>query len=513
MILENRVQATPDRLALVDADEGRTVTYKSLDSAVERVATALESEVPDTARVGTVCTATPEFVVTVHAAMRLGWTVVGLDPALPGTELERRIDRAEVDAIARDGSTTAETVPGLPSVAIDTLDAFSESRPSNKSGDRARSGHVPGDASTDRVQEPSATDGDAPRTTVPNETELDETVVILFTSGTTGTPQAVQLTRRNLRANAVASAFRLGVSPGDRWLCCLPVHHMGGLAPVFRTALYGTTLVVQRQFDAESTGEILRDRQITGVSLVPTQLKRLLDGDAPLDELETVLVGGAPTPDSLRERALDHEVPLYPTYGMTETASQIATATPDECRTHEGTVGQPLCGVDLTIVSDGDDCPVGETGEIVVDGPPVTPGYLDERATAEAFGPHGFHTGDIGYRAGDGRLWVVGREDEMIITGGELVAPQTVADTISEHPGVEEVSVVGLPHQEWGEIVGALIVPQGESDIDTRAIEAFCRDRLADHQRPRAIAIEEELPRTVSGTVDRAAVRSHLTDE
>lgn len=512
MILGNRVQATPDRLALVDADDGRTWTYNSLDTTVESVVKALEAEMPDTERLGTVCNATPEFVVTVHAAMRLGWTVVGLDPALPGTELEKRVNRAEVDAIARDGSTTADTVPGVPSIAIDTLDALSGSGPSNRSGGRATSGHVAGSASTDRDQEPSVLDGDAQTTSVPTEKELDETVVILFTSGTTGTPRAVQLTRRNLRANAVASAFRLGVSPVDRWLCCLPVHHMGGLAPVFRTALYGTTLVVQRQFDAESTAEILHDRQITGVSLVPTQLKRLLDVDAPLSQLETVLVGGAPTPESLRERALDHEVSLYPTYGMTETASQIATATPDECRTHEGTVGQPLYGVDLTIVSDGDDRPVGETGEIVVDGPPVTPGYLDERATAEAFGPHGFHTGDIGYRAGDGRLWVVGREDEMIITGGELVAPQTVADTIRKHPRVEEVSVVGLPHEEWGEIVAALIVTQEGHDIDTRAIEAFCRDRLADHQCPRAVAFVEELPRTVSGTVDRAAVRTHLTD-
>lgn len=513
MILGNRVQATPDRLALVDADEGRTWTYNSLDSAVERVATALEAEVPNTARLGTVCNATPAFVVTVHAAMRLGWTVVGLDPALPRSDLETRIDRAEVDAIARDGSTTADTVPGVPSIAIDTLDALSVSRSPNRVKHRPASGDGEREAPTDRHQEDVGPDGDATHTSVPTDAELDDTVVILFTSGTTGTPQAVKLTWRNIRANAVASVFRLGVSPDDCWLCCLPVHHMGGLAPVFRTALYGTTLVVQQQFDAERTAEILRPRQITGVSLVPTQLKRLLDVDAPLSQLETVLVGGAPTPESLRVQALDAGVPLYPTYGMTETASQIATATPDECRTHEGTVGQPLYGVDLTIVADGDSCPVGETGEIVVDGPTVTPGYLDERVTGEAVGPHGFHTGDIGYRDADGRLWVVGREDEMIITGGELVAPQAVADTIREHPRVEDASVVGVPHEEWGEVVGALVVAQDESEIDTGAIEAFCRDRLADHHRPRAVAIEEELPRTVSGTVDRAAVRAHFTDE
>jgi O-succinylbenzoic acid--CoA ligase len=335
----------------------------------------------------------------------------------------------------------------------------------------------------------------------------------MFTSGTTGEPKGVRLTLGNLVASATASAFRLGVAPGDRWLCCLPMYHMGGLAPVLRSALYGTTLLVQEGFDAVRTGNALTEREATGVSLVPTQLTRLLDaGWRPPGSLETVLLGGAPASASLIERALAAEVPVYPTYGMTETASQVATATPEQVAEDPETVGQPLVFTDVSIVdADGEPVQPGETGEIVVDGPTVTPGYLDDEGAA-AFGERGLHTGDVGFLDDDATLTVLGRADDTIITGGESVHPEAVAGTLRTHSAVADVAVVGVPDEEWGERIVALVVPDSE-ELAVDAVEQFAREHLADYRVPKGIRFAARLPRTASGTVDRVAVRERLLED
>jgi O-succinylbenzoic acid--CoA ligase len=345
----------------------------------------------------------------------------------------------------------------------------------------------------------------------------DDTALVLFTSGTTGEPKGVRLTPRNLNASAVASAFRLGVTPSDRWLCCLPMYHMGGLAPVVRSALYGTTLVVQSAFEAEETAEILESAEITGVSLVPTQLARLLDVGLSAPQLRTVLLGGAPASESLLDRAADANVPVYPTYGLTETASQVATARPSEHRDHPGTVGQPLYGTRVSLVGDdGNRVTEADRGEIVVAGPTVTPGYLDPDRTAEATSELGLHTGDLGTRDEAGRLWILGRMDDTIITGGELVAPATVADVIRIVSGIEDVAVVGIEDEEWGERVAAALVPKDGASVDADAlrerVEAECREQLAAYKIPREMRVVDALPRTQSGTVARDPLRELLTE-
>jgi O-succinylbenzoic acid--CoA ligase len=197
---------------------------------------------------------------------------------------------------------------------------------------------------------------------------------------------------------------------------------------------------------------------------------------------------------------------------MTETASQIATATPAQAFAHEGTVGQPLVVTDVSVLDEtGAPCAPGERGELVVDGPTVTPGYLDDVRTSAAFGDRGLHTGDVGYRDEAGRLWVLNRRDDRIVTGGENVDPGEVVAVLRAHPRVESAAVVGVPDDEWGERVAALVVPSGDTEPTGDEIEAHCRERLAGFKVPRTIAFAAELPRTVSGTVDRDAVRERLS--
>lgn len=491
--LTHRAAATPGSIAVVEA-VGPELTYADLDERVEELAGRLAGNgvgVDD--HLGVVMGTRPAFVDVVHAAMRLGAVLVPLNAQLTPGELGERIDRVDLSLLVCEAETedVAQVAAGeVPVVSVD-----------------------PG-------EEAPLLDGTAPATFDLPAWDYDKPLVIMFTSGTTGRPKAVQLTMSNLFASACASAFRLGVFPMDRWHCCLPMYHMGGLAPIYRSTLYGTTVIVEEGFEAEATLAAMASNRATCVSLVPTMLRRLLNaaderagvreaGTLPAS-LRFVLLGGAPAPVELIERCEAREIPVCPTYGTTETASQIATARSAEAFDEPESVGTPLLFTDVTVVDDaGAEQPPGERGELVVSGPTVMPGYYDAPAETEAaIGSHGFHTGDVGYRDDRGRLYVLNRLDERIVTGGENVDPGEVADVLRAHSAVRDAAVVGLDDEEWGQRVGALIVPDG--DLVREALEVHCRERLAEFKRPRTVAFANELPRTPSGTVDRESVRKRL---
>jgi len=492
--LGQRASVTPDRTAVVDATGNDAWTFRDLDGAVAAVASRLRTQRPPdppSRRIGVAVSPRLPFVVTLYAALRLGWTVAPLDPGMTAVELADRVDRIDPALLVCERASEQPCLAtDRPVVSIDEPRdaAVSSLWAGIDDGDRRSDADPPGAV--------SARSRDA---------------LVLFTSGTTGRPKAVRLTLSNLYASAVGSAFRLGVTPSDRWLGCLPVHHMGGLAPVFRSVWYGTTLVLQESFETGRTRELLRRRGVTGVSLVPTQLARLLDeGWSPPASLRTVLLGGAPADEPLLVRALDAGVPVCPTYGLTETASQVATARPAEVRDHPDSVGRPLPWTDVTIVADGDPVKPGEHGEIVVDGPAVTPGYLDGATTEAAFGEHGLHTGDLGVRDADGRLRILGRVDDVINTGGELVAPAEVSSVLESHPDVAAAAVVGVDDPEWGERVAGLVVPADDAAVDGDRLRKYCRGELSDYKLPKTVVSAGGLPRTDSGTVDRGAVATEI---
>ncbi|SIR83476.1 class I adenylate-forming enzyme family protein [Natronorubrum thiooxidans] len=512
-LLSHRVAATPQRTALIDDETGTTWTYRELDRRVDQVAASLAGLETDSdrPRLGVLMDTRPAFVTVFFAAMRTGVTIVPLNVRETVAELAGKVDRTAPAAVVCEADTESTALE-----VADALDsgAATES-PAVLTVDESADGRA-----RRLFASVEAGDPDATPTVDPVSLERDDPLMIMFTSGTAGEPKAVRLTVGNLVASATASAFRLGVDPGDRWLCCLPMYHMGGLAPVLRSALYGTTVVVQRSFDRHGTARILEEYDITGVSLVPTMCKRLLDaGWEPTDSLRFVLLGGAPASSDLLERCQAAGVPTHPTYGMTETASQIATATPAEAASHEGTVGQPLLFTDVTVVDDaGEPVPAGEAGELVVSGPTVTPGYLEAAQTDAAVGAYGLHTGDVGYEDEDGRLWVLNRRSDRIVTGGENVDPGEVLETVRSHPAVEDAAVVGLDDSEWGERVGALVVPadgdgrDGDAELDLESVLEHCETRLAGFKRPKTIGVVDTLPRTASGTVDREAVRDRLRE-
>jgi O-succinylbenzoic acid--CoA ligase len=484
-----RARSNPEERALVDAATDDAWTFRDLDAAVEETAgrlAALGVEAGD--RVAVLLESRPEFVHLVFATARLGAELVPLNARLARPELRSQVEATSPTLVVCEGDTESDAVElgDIPVASVEDSDV-------------ARLA----------AQGPAGFDA--------ADLAWDDTRAVLFTSGTTGQPKAVRLTYRNFAASAAASATRLGVLPDDRWCCPLSLYHMGGLSVVLRSAFYGTTAVLTRGFDAADLLATLERYDCSGVSLVPTMVEQLLDADAKISEsLRFALVGGAPTPPDLVERALNAGLPICPTYGMTETASQVATLPARDAGSHPESVGRPLFGTDVTVVDEyGSPVLPGEEGEVVVSGPTVTPGYLDDDLTAERCCEYGLRTGDRGRLDTDGFLYVGGRQADQIITGGENVHPEEVAAAVREHPAVADVAVVGVPSEEWGETVGALVVPAEEpgstdTGLTADAIRAFCEDRLAGYKHPRVVAVADELPRTASGTVDRQAVVDRL---
>jgi o-succinylbenzoate---CoA ligase len=301
---------------------------------------------------------------------------------------------------------------------------------------------------------------------------------VMHTSGTTSAPKRVELTYGNWLANALGSAVALGLDPAERWLCPMPLAHVGGLSVLIRSTVYATTVVLQRRFDADAVlSELMSaERRITLVSLVPTMLARLLDaGLERPPTLRWALLGGGPTPAPLLERAAAAGVPVAPTYGMTEACSQIAT------------FGLPLHGVELRLDA------VRE--EILVRGAVVAPGAVSDDGW--------LHTGDLGAFDERGRLLITGRKADTIVSGGENVAPAEVESVLLEHPSVADAGVFARPDPEWGEAVIAAVVPRDGEPVDPAALKAHCAERLAPFKIPKAFEPRAELPRTASGKLLR----------
>ena len=330
------------------------------------------------------------------------------------------------------------------------------------------------------VSSPLAEDGGAPFNM--REPEEEEVALVVHTSGTTRAPRAVELTFRNLAAHIRAAGAVLGTDPDERWLCPLPLSHVGGLMILTRSAAAAGTVVLE-PFDADRTARRLREGDITLASLVPTMLARILDaGGRPGPRLRRVLLGGGPVPPALMRRAAGAGFPVSQTYGLTEACSTVTLAEPGDLET----AGRPLPGIGMTVAADG---------EIVISGPTVVAEW------------DALRTGDLGRLDDEGRLTVIGRKSDTIVTGGENVAPAEVEAVLEEHPAVAEAAVFAREHPMWGESVTALVVADGERAPTAAELREHCTARLAGYKVPKAFELVERLPRTPSGKLLRRDLR------
>jgi O-succinylbenzoic acid--CoA ligase len=314
------------------------------------------------------------------------------------------------------------------------------------------------------------------------------TAAIVVTSGTEGSPKGVELTRAGMEVMGRGYSAGLDAGPSDRWLACLPLHHVASLGALARAYVTDVPYTVHDTLDLERVARSPHDEGSTIVSLVPTVMKRLLDAGAPLHDFRRVITGGAPCPPALRARAEAAGAVVVDAYGLSETWGGFALD------------GQLIEGAQVRI---------GADEEILVRGPMVMRGYrLDPDRTADALENDGwFHTGDAG-SISDGRVRVTDRLKDVVITGGVNVSPSEVEAVLARHPDIADACVVGVPDDEWGEIVMAFVVPRdGAPAPSLEELRAFGRETLSGAKLPRATRAVDAIPRTGSGKPLRRLLR------
>jgi O-succinylbenzoic acid--CoA ligase len=485
--LEQRAQTNPDHPALIYA--GGAISYANLAARAAVVAGQLRRlGVARGDRVALLLGNRPEFAELVHALPRRGAVAVPLNCRLSPTEIAQQLADCSPRLLVYD-SAVRETVAAvrknlsMPAANVD---------PDALGGDPVLE-QVSAELETGSVR-----------------IDLQSVHSIIYTSGSTGRPKGVLLTYGNLLWSAVGSAFNLGVHHDDRWLACLPFCHVGGLSILMRSAIYGTTAVIHNGFDPAQVDRALDEDRVTIVSMVANMLQRLLDtrGDRPYPPwLRCVLLGGGPAPLALLQACHARRVPVVQTYGLTEAASQVTTLAPGDAERKLGSAGKPLLGTEVRLAgANGPVAPDG-VGEILVRGPTVSPGYLDPADNAPRH-EGWLRTGDLGRLDAEGFLYVMGRQDDMIITGGENIYPAEVEAVLQEHPAIAEACVFGVPDARWGAAVAAAIrLRRGATAEPSELSEYVCR-RLARFKAPRRIYFVEEFPRTSSGKIVRQQVRA-----
>lgn len=474
-------RVAPDRLAIRQV--GRTWTYGQLDAAVQESADAIIVQglgAGEHVSLEFDATHSLNFAIALHALHRVGLLAVPIGASLTPAERLALRKRALVDAV-------------LTSAEIET--------PKAEPG-----GSIPGLG--DLVPEP----------TPPLLRRLDTPAAICFTSGTAGTPRAATLTHGNFFWSAIASARNLGVRPNDLWLCCLPLHHVGGFSILTRSAAYGTGVLLQERFDPVAVNEAIDRDGVTLISLVPPMLEKILEargGRLFPTTLRAGLIGGGPIPPALLEAAAELRFRALPTYGLTEATSQVTTLSPREWPAGLASAGRPLLFTRVEIRNtEGRSVDRGGEGEIVIQGPTVMAAYLESRDTnAAAWDGRWLKTGDFGTWDAAGRLVVLDRRADRLVVGGENVSPAEVEELLRAHPAVADACVVGIPGGSWGHEVAAAVQVRDGSAVTLEELTRHLTPALSPYKLPRRLLVVPDLPRTAAGKLLRRVVLDRFRDQ
>ncbi len=347
-------------------------------------------------------------------------------------------------------------------------------------------------------------------TSLEYEFDLNKPHSIIYTSGTTGNPKGVLLTYGNHWWSAVSSSLNIGLHYNDCWLLCLPIFHVSGLSIVIRSIIYGISINLHESFVPFKVNEAIINKKITIISVVSVMLSQMLEvlNTTYPDTMRCVLLGGGFVPESLLEKSKNLNIPVFQTYGMTETASQIATLGPEYLISKSGSAGKPLFSTQLKIINDGRIQKPFEAGEIVVKGPNVTKGYYKNiKATKKTIKNGWLYTGDMGYLDGEGFLYVLDRRSDLIVSGGENIYPAEIESVILKYPAVEDAAAVGRTHEKWGEVPAAFVKLKSNKNVTAEELMEFCRERLAKYKVPKIFEFVNKLPRNASNKIMRRKLK------
>ncbi|MBB2773101.1 UNVERIFIED_ORG: acyl-CoA synthetase (AMP-forming)/AMP-acid ligase II [Mycolicibacterium obuense] len=354
----------------------------------------------------------------------------------------------------------------------------------------------------------------------------DDVAVVLFTSGTTSRPKAVELTHNNLTSYVTGTVEFASADPADAALVCVPPYHIAGVGAALSNLYAGRTIVYLRRFDPREWVRLVRTEKVTTATVVPTMLDRIVavleEEPVELPSLRNFAYGGSKVAQPLVRKALDllPQVGFVNAYGLTETSSTIAVLTPEDHRLAHGardeavarrlsSVGRPVPGIEVQIrAEDGTVLGPNETGELFVRGPQVSGRYAEIGSVLDAEG--WFPTRDIATLDDDGYLFIGGRSDDTIIRGGENIAPSEIEEVLVEHPHVREVVVVGMDDPEWGQIIVAVVVPEPGAEPMAEELRDFARKTLRGSRTPDRIVFRDQVPTTATGKVLRREILDDL---
>jgi fatty-acyl-CoA synthase len=488
--LERHALYTPEHPALVWAPTNRRYSYAEMHARATTLAAALQREY-DLApgdRVAVLSENTVEHVLLFLAAQTAGFVLVPLNFRLAGPELQYVLSDADpavlfvsdpYDAAARSLDTDALRVP------LETVHSLS----------------APGDDLAP-----------VPRADLPPQPDLDDPLMILYTSGTTGRPKGAILSHKMITWNSVNTEMRLDLTSRDRSFNAAPFYHTGGWNVLLTPFLHhgGTTFLLP-DFDPETVLRLCDDEKLSILWGVPTMLKMMSDHPAfdevTLDSVRYAIVGGEAMPEPLIRIWQEKGVPIRQGFGMTEVGVNCFSLPEKDALRKIGSIGFPNFYIDTRVVDEaGADVAPGTAGELLMRGPVVTPGYWrNPEATADAIDEDGwFATGDLVRVDDEGYFYVVGRKKEMYISGGENVYPAEVEAALYEHDAVSEAAVVGVPDERWGEAGAAFIVVKDGHDLTADELREHARAHLARYKVPRHIRFLDELPKGHSGKIQKS---------
>ncbi|MCM2982804.1 o-succinylbenzoate--CoA ligase [Niallia circulans] len=478
--IKNRAQLTPDREAIVFKEE--RLTFKELyEKAYYRAGIWSAIGVNDTDYVGFLVKSDLETVLHLFAMQIIGAKAVLLNNRLTAKEMAYQLNDANVSYLISE-------------------EAFKE-KAALLEKEKEMTVFYKENITESTYIEPKEKD----------QVSLEETCTIMYTSGTTGLPKGVIQSYGNHWWSAVGNTLNAGLYEKDTWLCTVPLFHISGYSILMRSIIYGMKVVLHDSFDEKRVLEDLWKEKVTIISVVTTMLERIEKAahDKFPPYFRYMLLGGGPASIELLTRCMNKGISVYYSYGMTETASQIVTLSPEDSIRKIGSAGKPLFPAQLQIVNQaGDRLGSNEVGEIKVCGPNVSKGYLNKENHLQ---DSWFFTGDIGYIDAEGFLYVLDRRSDLIISGGENVYPAEVEAVLTEMDGIKEAAVIGIPDEEWGQVPIAFIVT--DESIQENTIIEKCTNVLAKYKIPKRVFFISEVPRNASGKIVRRELRKWIEEQ
>jgi len=496
----------PDQEILVFGN--RRLTYARLAEHVGKLAAIFkQAGLKQRDVVAALDTNSDWYIASYYAAAKAGLTFLPLNYRAKEAELEYMINAADARTLLV-GDRYLDLIERLrPQLKVQNFIAIGEGKPGLSRLE-------------DLVSNADPDEGEA-------EVEDEDTSILMYTSGTTSLPKGVMLSFRDFTAYVTANVEMADGTDRGVALVCVPFYHIAGTTAYMTNIWTGRKLIVMPQFDAKTWLRLVETEKVTHAFVVPTMMKQLLDepsfANTDFSTLTNLAYGGAAMPIQVIRRAIEafpRHVGFVNAYGQTETTSSLTVLGPDDHRI-EGTpeemelklkrlnsIGKPLPDVEIRVRDeDGNILPSGQVGEIIIRTPRIMKGYAGR--TDDAALPEGWRaTGDLGWLDEEGYVFFAGRKDDMIIRGGENIAPAEIEAVLMSHPAVDEVAVVGVPSEEWGQTVKAFVVLRKGANATEQELGEFCRSRLASFKRPEKIAFIDALPKNQLGKILRKDLRS-----